>query len=505
MNGLRNSGVPEPMRWDLFGPDTGSRASVWTLRELAAALFRRKRLFLISFGTITAVTLGATLLLPNRYQSRMKILVKNTRADVVITPEATNATSGNSEVTESQINSEIALLTSKDLLEQVVIQSGLDKASKSRFSTDSVPPIERAVLQLEKDLEIEATKKAEIIEVRYTAVSPEVAALVLQTLANLYLEKHLKLHRPAGTQEFFQTQTDQYAGQLRTAENNLATFQRQQDFTSLEPEKQLNLQKMVEARGRYLDAEGAVKDITERINKLQQQLRALPARIATQSRALPNQYSIERLGTMLVELKNKRTQLLTKLRPDDRLVKEIDQQIKDTSVALEETKRANNVEQSSDVNPLRQTLETELARARLDLAGQQARRDDLTHQIDQYQAVLARLDQATAQTADLERQLKTAADNYQLYAKKQEEARIGDELDQKKITNVALAEKPIPQRTPAWPNRRLIPALGMFLALFVSLAIVFIAELMRDTVHTPGELELLMTMPVIATFHNNQS
>ena len=61
-----------------------------------------------------------------------------------------------------------------------------------------------------------------------------------------------------------------------------------------------------------------MKDITERITKLEQQLGALPARIATQSRALPNQYSIERLSTMLVELRNKRTQLLTKLRPDDR-------------------------------------------------------------------------------------------------------------------------------------------------------------------------------------------
>jgi uncharacterized protein involved in exopolysaccharide biosynthesis len=505
MNELRKSGPSEAIRRDLLGPDMGLRASAWTLRQLAAAVFRRKWLFLGSFVTITAITVGLALLLPNRYQSRMKILVKNTRADVVITPEATNATSGSGEVTESQINSEIALLTSKDLLEQVVIQSGLDKTISSRSWIDNVPPVEKAVIQLEKDLEIEAIKKAEIIEVRYTAKSPEMAALVLQTLANLYLEKHLKLHRPAGTQEFFQTQTEQYSDQLKRAENNLATFQRQQDFTSLEQEKQLNLQKLIEARGRYLDAEGAVKDITERINKLEQQLGALPARIATQSRALPNQYSIERLSTMLVELKNKRTQLLTKLRSDDRLVREVDQQIKDTSVTLEETKRANNIEQSSDVNPLRQTLETERAKARLDLAGQKARRDDLAHQIEQYQAVLARLDQATAQTADLERQLRTSADNYQLYAKKQEEARIGDELDQKKITNVALAEKPIPQRTPASPNRRLIPTLGLFLALFVSFTIVFIAELLRDTVHTPGELELLTMVPVIATFHNSHS
>src|SRR4029078_3166370 len=114
--------------------------------------------------------------------------------------------------------------------------------------------------------------------------------------------------------------------------------------------------------------------------------------VPTQSRSLPNQYSQERLGTMLVELRNKRTQLLTKFQPEDRMVKEIAQQIKDTSAALEESKQSSNVEQSSDINPLRQLLETELAKARLELAGQRVRRDDLANQVALYQAVLSRLD-----------------------------------------------------------------------------------------------------------------
>ena len=179
---------------------------------MAAAVFRRKRLFLVSFGTITCHHSWPGAVAPKSLPVPHEDPRKNTRADVVITPEATNATSGSGEVTESQINSEIALLTSKDLLEQVVIQSGLDKASHVQvLGSTTRHRLKEAVLQLEKDLEIEATKKAEIIEVRYTAKSPEAAALVLQTLANLYLEKHLKLHRPAGTQEFFQTQTDQYS------------------------------------------------------------------------------------------------------------------------------------------------------------------------------------------------------------------------------------------------------------------------------------------------------
>jgi capsular polysaccharide biosynthesis protein len=41
--------------------------------------------------------------------------------------------------------------------------------------------------------------------------------------------------------------------------------------------------------------------------------------------------------------------------------------------------------------------------------------------------------------------------------------------------------------------------LGIFLALFVSMGAVIFAELLRDTIHTPRELEVLAGIPVIAT------
>ena len=462
-------------------------------------LFRRKRLVLILFCSISALSVAFAVLPPNKYQSRMRILVKNARAEVVITPEKTDAPSNSSEVSETQINSEIALLTSKDLLQQVVVKSGMDKSA----ADGNVPAVEAAVLELERDLEIARTRNADIIEISYLSSSPERAASVLQNLADLYLEKHVKLHRPAGTHEFFQNQTNQYSQQLQAVENTLAQFQQENKVISLDEQKQINLQKMAEARARYLESIGSVKDATQRIERLQQQLDKTPARVPTQSRLLPNQYSLERLSTMLVELRNRRTQLLTKFPPTDRLVREIDQQITDTRAALDEAKRSSSVEQASDINPLRQTLETEMAKVRLELAGQQARRDDLAQQLQQYEATLSQLEQATKQHVDLKRQVSQAEGNYQLYAKKQEEARIADELDEKKITNVSLAESPVVQRAPAKPNRRLTLGLGVFLAVFVSLTAVFVAELTRDTVHTPRELEQLIDIPVIASFRHD--
>ena len=490
-----------PTNERLESPRMVTRASrqSWTLRDIATVLFRRKWMMLVLFIIIAGVAIALAVLLPNQYQSRMKILVKNTRADVVITPEATNSANGGGDVTETQINSEIALLTSKDLLADVVTKSGLTAPRTFSFLDSSPQTVEKGVLHLEKTLEVAPVKKSDIIEITYTAKSPELAAAVLENMATLYLEKHLKLHRPPGAYDFFQTQATQYEDQLRDAEGKLTNFQQQNNFISLEQEKQLNLQKMADAQSRFLDAGAAVKEATERITRLQQQLKSLPSRVATQSRSLPNQYSVERLSTMLVELQNRRTQLLTKFHPNDRLVIEVEKQIKDTSSALDKATRMTSIEQASDINPLRQTLEAELSKARLEQAGQAARRDDLARQVAQYQGVLARLEQATNSHGELERQVKDSESNYELYAKKQEESRIADALDQKKITNVSIAETPFVQRVPAKPNRLMILGLGLFLALFISASSALLAEMFRDTVHTPRELELLTNVPVLAT------
>jgi uncharacterized protein involved in exopolysaccharide biosynthesis len=199
-----------------------------------------------------------------------------------------------------------------------------------------------------------------------------------------------------------------------------------------------------------------------------------------------------------VELQNRRTQLLTKFRPNDRLVKEVDQQIAQTREALQKASRETSIEQATDLNPLRQTLETELARARVDEAGAKGRHLTLASQVKQYEGQLSRLEGITAEHDDLARKVKQSEENYQLYQKKQEEARIADELDEKKITNVSIAEAPVQPQLPTKPNRPLNLLLGIFLGLLLSGGSVFTVELLRETVNTPRELEALTGAPVLA-------
>jgi uncharacterized protein involved in exopolysaccharide biosynthesis len=483
--------------------------ATFSLRDAASVWFRHKLLITVTFLTIALGTAVFTFMLPNEYESRMKILVKNVRAEVPITPERTTGANGapNTDVSETEINSEIELLTSKDLLNQVVIDCGLARPGRSlmqRLSLKEAPrneagQIEQASDRLAKDLVITPVKKANIIEVTYSSSSPQQSAAVLRKLSDLYLEKRVKLHRPAGTYEFFKSQADQHEQQLRDAEKQLSTFQQSMNVVSLSQQKDITVLKMTDAKSKLLETEAFLKEVNERSNRLEQQMRTLPPRIVTQSRALPNQYSAERLNTMLVELQNRRTQLLSKFRSDDRLVREVDKEINTTRAALEKASNQTATEQSTDLNPLRQTLEAELARARVDQAGAQARHSSLAGQVRDYEVQLSRLEGITGEYQDLSRRVKEAENNYQLYEKKQEESRIADELDQNKITNVSLAEVPVQPQLPSKPNRPLNLVLGIVLGALIGLGSAITAEFFRESVETPRELELSAGGQVLAT------
>ena len=62
-------------------------------KDLAAILARRKWQTLITFVLIVAAVGAGTLLMPKQYETRMKVLVKNERADMIVSADR-NGSSG---------------------------------------------------------------------------------------------------------------------------------------------------------------------------------------------------------------------------------------------------------------------------------------------------------------------------------------------------------------------------------------------------------------------------
>lgn len=473
------------------------RSPNFNQRDLVDIIFRRKWLILITLLTAGIAAAVFAWITPDMYESKMKILVRNTRVDAPLTAGAENAPD-RTEVSPEQISSEMELIKSRDLLEKVVEKN---KLAKPEIPGELITKkdFERAVNKLESDLNISPVKKANMIEVSYPSKSAEKSAAVLETLSGLYLEKHIKLHSPPGAYDFFKEQADHYENDLRTSQNQLSTFQQRQDLVEIDRQKEMTLSRLLESRSKSKDLSGSIRETDKRITELENQLSGMKDRIKTQNRVLPNQFSTERLNTMLIELQNKRIQLLAKFRPEDRMVKEVDEQIKITKTAMEQAKNSTSSEESFDINPVRQNFEQELAKAKIDQSGRIALQKNISEQVKQYESELAKFEQATPTHEKLVRTVKEKEEAYQLYAKKQEESRINDALDKQKISNVSIAEEPGVPQLPNSGSRLAAVIMGLGLGLVICVGSVFISELMRDSFLTPTELEEFTDYPILAT------
>src|ERR1700719_1631037 len=118
---------------DLYYPKTDTRLPLIKLHDWATVGLRHRRLAAISFvGVLVGAAIGA-FLLPPRYQSNIKILVKHERIDPLVSAEVASTMPQNlTGVSESEVNSEVELIKGQDLLERVVTTCGLEK-SRSKF------------------------------------------------------------------------------------------------------------------------------------------------------------------------------------------------------------------------------------------------------------------------------------------------------------------------------------------------------------------------------------
>jgi uncharacterized protein involved in exopolysaccharide biosynthesis len=461
------------------------------LRDTLERLFRQKKPIFVLAGVWTALMAAYLLFWPASFEEEIRFVINNNRAGAVVSPEYNNGPVARDYVDESVIATEIQLLSDTDLLRSVVEKVGLaaaqDKAS-----------IEKAVEELRKSLKVAPVLKANIIKASYSSGSPQEIEAVLRTLAEGYLDEHLRVHGTHGAYELFEKQAAGYQKHLRELQDRLAAFQEPRNIVALGQQKDLNLKKLLDEQAAFRENDAARIANARKLAHLKEQLTSLNPRITTQARKVPNQYSVERLNTMLIELQNRRTDLLAKFQPQDRMVQEVDKQIADTKSALGQADRMSSTEETTDVNPLRQSLEADLAKAEVSDTEYRSRAASLEKDIGEYQNSLTVLQHATTDDDQLLREIKETEDNLGLYSKKREEARIEEAMNQQKIANVALIQPP---HIPAVPKAKLsVTFLATYaLGFLLIVGSAFAAGLTRPYVYTAWELEELAGVPVLAS------
>jgi uncharacterized protein involved in exopolysaccharide biosynthesis len=466
-------------------------------RDLIAALFRQRRVMLAAFAVAILAVLVSGMWRP-KYEAHMKILVRRQRTDAIVSTYSTEPNQFSDQVSEEDLNTEVELLNSEDLLREVVVKTGLAGNSSATSDPTGNKKIARAIFKLSKGLTISPVRRSNVISVNYVTTDPHKAVEVLNALAAAYLEKHMEAHRSSGESDFFDQQAKQYKDGMNAAQEKLVDFTNGTGVVSAELQRDAALRQASDFDATAHQAHAAVIETEERIRALQGQLKTMAPRITTVVRTSDNAQLLEHLKSTLLALQLKRTELLTKYEPTYRLVQEVDQEIADTNNAINAEQAKPLRDETTDEDPNYLSVKTELTKAQADLDGLKARATAAASIAEQYRKSAQTLDQDGLVQQDLMRTAKTQAENYLLYAHKREEARISDALDRRRILNVAIAEQPI---APAFPNRSRVnfALLVLLLTGTFSLTTAFVVDFLDPSFRTPDELAFYLGTPVLAS------
>lgn len=431
--------------------------------------FPHWRLFVTVFAVMFTCTAITILLLPAKYESQMKILVSSEPQDLVITPNDGRTSAGVQEMVEDRVNSEIQVMTSRDVLRDVVMRSGLahEPGTVSAAGAPSPWYMDVAVDTLGNHLRVEPIKNSDVIAVVYKTRSPEMAEAVLHNLADSYLSMHLRAHAKPGSFAFFHEQATVFATRLSASEAALQRFREQHAFD--DPSQMTVLtQKALETEAALDEATAAAADASGRIRRGLRTVSALNPRITSQVHTSPQAALIAQLSNQLADLENRRTTLRTKFLPGDRLIQEVEAEISQTEATLRSVRSHPVVETTTDINQIREGVQKDLAASEVALTGLEARKATLAALLTGYRKRLADVAAASTQGDELSRAVRENEQNYLLYAKEREEARIARSLDEQRITDVSIVETPTYEPKPVSPVIPTDLAIGFLLSLMVA-------------------------------------
>lgn len=457
------------------------------------AVFRRGRVFLLTFLMIFGAAVLLTLLMPRKYEADAKLMVQNVRSQSPLSTTPADRLIQQNEVSNTEVNSEVDLLQSQD-----VARRALDGGA-----APAGPTTEREqedVLALERRLTVEAVHQTSLINLKLLGSSPGAAEQQLEAVLNAYFEARAGHGRSTGAADFFERQAADEDAQLTKDRQALTDFEVAHDLANLDDQKKLQVQRIGTIEDRLSEADSQLAREQSMTAAQRRQLSVTPSRSTTVQRTLTNQYSQERLETLLVDLTNRRTELTKRYPPTDRQVVEVNDKIATTQRAIAEVKNHPADDTATDVNPVWQQLQTSVATSSGEVSGISAQRAELMRQRTEANARLHELQEATGTYDALQRKLAQTQADYTLYAQKRDEARISQALDREKMFDVALIERPTASQEPVKPKPALYLSVGFVLALLVGMALALYTDTSAEQVYTPAQLDALTGTRTIATF-----
>jgi len=449
-------------------PDNNS-----ALQDLIAAFKKHRRGMLAVFAATVLLVAAWTFLQTPVYKITSRIMVKYGREYVYRPVDLLQKGDVQPMFTfnrEEIINTEIQIFKSSELAAEVIRSIGLKKIYPKIADSEDDPEtaIALAVNRFNKDLDVNHIKGSAVIEVVFQHNDPDVGVEAVRTLEKFFRERHLEVFKsPRVT--FLEKQLALYRDKLINAKREVENFKQKNHIIALDEQKRLLLQEHSQIHSLLVQARSRQLLLTEKIAALQKQLESIPVNIPLfNDKGRTN--NIDQAKTQLLMLKLEEQDLLQKYKEDNRLVKNVREKIQTVNNFLARQGPSKNENQRNGRNYVYDQIEKQLLEARADLKGQVAENNALEAQLKKIEEQLKGFSKQEAALNILKEAVDINEKTYKNFANKLEEMRILDAMDDQKMVNVAIIEKPLKPVKPASPRKGLNMLVGIILGLAFSFA-----------------------------------
>jgi Mrp family chromosome partitioning ATPase/capsule polysaccharide export protein KpsE/RkpR len=307
-----------------------------------------------------------------------------------------------------------------------------------------------------------------VISISLTGKSPERITQIVNTLMRDYVEYHVSLFRAKGARGFYAAQAQLFAQSLKQAENDLEKFKKEWGIIDISTQNDANIELLRLLRENLALVQANISDRQTKVGVQQRNL-ARTGEVGAITKDMQSgilEELVRELGPLLVD----RERIATLYQKSSLKYQALNRQV-------DELQKSYN-KQTKDL----------LKGSALDLNGLNSYAAVLGKHISAIENKSLLLSEKQVEYERLARELKQQEKNYLLYLDKTEEARIDEQQDSSRASNVIVSSWCKVPSVPVFPKKFLMSLLSLVIGSLVGIAGAFTAYYLDHTVKTPEDI-----------------
>jgi exopolysaccharide transport family protein len=465
------------------------------LREYLRVLIKRKWTVLGCLISIFGVVLIASLKMTPIYEASGRIAI-NKPDTIVNFKDSPNGGEYYSDPTD--LDTEVGILQSDLLALQVIKNLNLDKLPEFGGKPATGPDTNLAPDPLQVDsakagsliaafksgLRVSLKPNTRIVEIRYVSTNPQLAALIVNTVATTYAEQAFKTKFESTMQasDWLQKQLSDLQIKVETSQEKLVKYQKEHEILGTDEKSNIITEKLGELN-KELTAAEALRMQKESLYRLVESADA--STVASTAEALEsggvNGASgmaplLGALHSKEMDLKVQIADLSTQFGPSYPRVAQLNNQLKEVQTLME-----------GDVKKI-------VERVRGQYLAAQQQEDLLRSEFEKQKQEANKLNESAIDYSFLKRDVDVNRGLYEGLLQKLKEAGVTAGL---KSNNVRIVDIARPPGAPSEPNIPRNLAFGFVLGLTSGIGLAFLLENMDNTVRTTEQAQVISGLPAL--------